>query len=339
MSSTGNRQLRQLGKNGPKIPALGFGAMGLSAFYKNEKSDENSREVLRKAVDVGCTMIDTSIVYGPPNGKNEILIGSLLKDAAFREKVFIATKFGMAFDETGGMVQSGKPEDVRRWCEMSLKHLQVDSIDLYYQHRVDRSIPIEETWKELAKLQKEGKVKHLGISEATSEEIRRANAVAKISALQVEFSPWTRDIKWNGILDTCRELGIAIVAYSPLGRGFLTGAIKSPSDFAPDDFRAALPRFQGEAFKENLKLVDALTELATKKGCTPGQLTLAWVIAQGDDFFAIPGTTSTKNLEENAGAFDVVLTAEDIKAIDDIIENIKTIGERYDPALKALAGF
>ncbi|KAH8928585.1 Aldo/keto reductase [Atractiella rhizophila] len=339
MSSTGNNPLRQLGKNGPKIPALGYGAMGLSAFYKNQKSDDSNREVLRKAVELGCSHIDTSIVYGPPNGRNEMLIGSLLKDKAFREKVFIATKFGLAFTETG-MMQSGKPEDVRRWCEMSLKHLEVDSIDLYYQHRVDRSIPIEETWKELAKLQKEGKVKYLGISEATAEEIRRANAVAKISALQIEFSPWTPDIKWNGILDTCRELGIAIVAYSPLGRGFLTGAIKSPSDFDADDFRASIPRFQGEAFKENLKLVDALKEIATKKGCTPGQLTLAWVLAQGDDFFAIPGTTSTKNLEENAGALNVVLTAEDIKAIDDITEKIKSIGERYDESfMKASAGF
>ncbi|KAG8755311.1 hypothetical protein FRC14_004153 [Serendipita sp. 396] len=318
----------QLGRNGPKLPALGFGAMGLSAFYGNRVDDDENRQVLKVAVEEGCTFIDTSNVYGPPMGKNERLIGTLLQDPEFRSKVFICTKFGAYFSEEG-LGLSGKPEYVRQCCEESLKNLQVDHIDLYYQHRVDRTIPIEETWGELKKLQEEGKVKYLGISEATAEEIRRAHAVTPISAVQIEFSPWTPDIRDNGILDTCRELGIAIVAYSPLGRGFLTGAYKTPEDFEEGDFRRSNPRFQGEAFKENLKLVDALKELADKKGVTPGQLTLAWVLAQGDDFFAIPGTKKTKYLKENVGSRDVTLSAEDCKAIDEIVNRIKVIGERY----------
>ncbi|KIM19599.1 hypothetical protein M408DRAFT_83342, partial [Serendipita vermifera MAFF 305830] len=284
---------------------------GLSAFYGNQVSDAENHEVIKAAVEEGCTFIDTSNLYGPPMGKNERLIGELLKDPEFRSKVFICTKFGLYFTETG-VGLSGKPEDVRRWCEESLANLQVDYIDLYYQHRVDRSVPIEETWKELKKLKEEGKVKYLGISEATEEEIRRAHAITPISALQIEFSPWTPDIKENGILEVCRELGISIVTYSPLGRGkhyyiyvngalrrtpfagFLTGAYKSPEDFEEDDYRRSTPRFQGEAFKENLKLVDALKEIADKKGVTPAQLTLAWVLAQGEDFIAIPGTKKIK---------------------------------------------
>jgi len=321
--------LRQLGKNGPKVPALGFGAMGLSAFYGNRVSDDESREVLRAAVEEGCTLIDTSNVYGPPMGKNEELIGSLLKDPAFRSKVFICTKFGAYFNDQGGLGLDGTPEYVRKCCEESLQRLQVDHIDLYYQHRVDRSIDIEVTWKELKKLKEEGKVKHLGISEATVDEIRRAHAVTPISALQIEFSPFTPDIRDNGMLDACRELGIAIIAYSPLGRGFLTGAYKSVDDFEEGDFRRYNPRFQGEAFKENLKLVDALKEIADKKGITTSQLTLAWVLAQGDDFFAIPGTKKIKYLKDNVGSRDVQLTKEDCKAIDDILERIKVVGERY----------
>jgi len=319
---------RHLGNNGPKVPALGFGAMGLSAFYGNRVSDEESHEVLKAAVDQGCSFIDTSNVYGPPMGKNERLIGQLLKDPAFRSKVFICTKFGIEFNESGQLL-SGKPEYVRKCCEQSLADLQVDHIDLYYQHRVDRTIPIEDTWNELKKLKEEGKVKYLGISEATAEEIRKAHAVTPISALQIEFSPWTPDIKENGILDVCRELGISIVAYSPLGRGFLTGAYKSADDFEEGDFRKENPRFKGEAFKENLKLVDALKEIADKKGVTPGQLTLAWVLAQGDDFIAIPGTKNLKYLKENVGARSVTLTSQELQAIDGIVGQIKVIGERY----------
>ncbi|KIM25517.1 hypothetical protein M408DRAFT_331083 [Serendipita vermifera MAFF 305830] len=327
---------RQLGKNGPMVSALGFGAMGLSAFYGDRTADAESHEVIKAAVDEGCTFIDTSIVYGPPMGKNEKLLGGLLKDPSFRSKVFICTKFGIYFtNDSRGTDISGKPEDVRKWCEESLANLQVDYIDLYYQHRVDRSIPIEDTWRELKKLKEEGKVKYLGISEATSEEIRKAHAVTPISALQIEFSPWTPDIRENGILDTCRELGIAIVAYSPLGRGFLTGAYKSIDDLEEGDIRRSNPRFQGEAFKENLKLVDALKELADKKGITPGQLALAWVLAQGDDFITIPGTKKLKYLKENVESRKITLTQDELAAIDAVVGRIKAIGERYNLATAA----
>jgi aryl-alcohol dehydrogenase-like predicted oxidoreductase len=319
---------RQLGKNGPKVTALGFGAMGLSAFYGNRVSDKESHEVIKAAVDEGCTFIDTSNVYGPPMGKNEGLLGELLKDPSFRSKVFICTKFG-AFFQGDGLGTSGKPDYVRKCCEESLSNLQVDSIDLYYQHRVDRAVPIEDTWRELKKLKEEGKVKCLGISEATVDEIRRAHAITPISALQIEFSPWTPDIKTNGILDVCRELGISIVAYSPLGRGFLTGAYKSAEDFEEGDFRRFSPRFQGEAFKENLKLVDALKGIADKKGVTPSQLTLAWILAQGDDFISIPGTKKIKYLKENVGARRVKLTEEEMRSIDEIVARIEVIGARY----------
>ncbi|KIM19598.1 hypothetical protein M408DRAFT_334336 [Serendipita vermifera MAFF 305830] len=329
---------RQLGRNGPKVSALGFGAMGLTTAYGNQVSEAENHEVIKAAVEEGCTFIDTSNVYGPPMGKNEKLIGELLKDPSFRSKVFICTKFGIHFSETGLEI-SGKPQDVRRWCEESLANLQVDYIDLYYQHRVDRNTPIEETWNELKKLKEEGKVKYLGISEATEEEIRKAHAITPISALQIEFSPWTPDIKENGILKACRELGIAIVAYSPLGRGFLTGAYKSPADFEEGDYRRANPRFQGEAFKENLKLVDALKEIADKKGVTPAQLTLAWVLAQGDDFIAIPGTKKIKYLKDNIGSRGVTLTSEELQSIDEIVNRIKVVGERYDAVLHGMGAF
>lgn len=325
--SNSNIIYHHLGRNGPKVPALGFGAMGFTSFYGNRVSDDESREVLKAAVEAGCAFIDTNILYGM--GENERLIGSLLKDPEFRSKVFICTKFGTFITPEGKFGNSGKPEYVRQCCEESLKNLQVDYIDLYYQNRVDRNIPIEETWKEMKKLQEEGKVKYLGICEATVEEIRRAHAIAPISALQIEFSPFTPDIRENGILDACRELGIAIVAYSPLGRGFLTGAYKSVDDFEEGDFRRNNPRFQGEAFKENLKLVDALKEIADKKGVTPGQLTLAWVLSQGDDFFAIPGTKKIKYLQDNLGARDVKLTEEEISSIEEILNRIKVMGDRY----------
>ncbi|KAH8926590.1 Aldo/keto reductase [Atractiella rhizophila] len=331
---TSSNPVRQLGKNGPRIPALGFGAMGLSAFYGQLKPEEESKALLKKVLDLGVQHIDTAILYGA--GKNESLIGTVLSDPEYRKKCFIATKFGAMYDPEGKMYLSGKPEVVRQWCEDSLKRLQVDSIDLYYQHRVDRNIPIEETWKELAALQKEGKIKHLGISEATADEIRKAHAVAPISALQIEFSLWTPDIRTNGILDTCRELGIAIVAYSPLGRGFLTGAYK-PEDFKQGDFRSINPRFQKEAFDENMKLVNAVKEIATKKNCSAGQLALAWVLAQGDDFFAIPGTKNEKYLLENVGSTEVKLSAEDLKEIDAIVEKIKVVGMRY-PAPSNVVG-
>lgn len=327
---------RQLGKNGPEVNALGFGAMGLSPIY-GAVDDAESVKVLNKAVEDGVELIDTSNAYGN-NGHNEKLIGSLLKDPTFRSKVFICTKFGIVF-ENGVFETRGTPEYVRQCCEQSLKNLQVDQIDLYYQHRVDRSIPIEETWKELKKLQEEGKVKYLGISEATPDEIRRAHAVAPITALQIEFSLWAPDIKDNGILDACRELGIAVVAYSPLGRGALTGAYKSAADFEDGDFRKFVPTYQGEGFKENLKLVDALKEVAEKKGITPAQLALAWVLAQGDNIFAIPGTKRIKYLEENLAARNVTFTEEETKAIDDIANRIKVVGARYPESMLSSTAF
>ncbi|KIM25549.1 hypothetical protein M408DRAFT_331106 [Serendipita vermifera MAFF 305830] len=329
---------RQLGSNGPKVSALGFGAMGLSAFYGNQVNDAENHEVIKVAVEEGCTFVDTSNIYGPRMGENERFIGQLLKDPSFRSKVFICTKFGIYFSSTG-VGLSGKPEDVRRWCEQSLANLQVDCIDLYYQHRVDRSIPIEETWTELKKLKEEGKVKYLGISEATEEEIRKAHAITPISALQIEFSPWTPDIKENGILKVCRELGIAIVAYSPLGRGFLTGVYKSPADLEMGDYRRSNPRFRGEAFSENLKLVDALKEIADRKSVTPAQLTLAWVLAQGDDFIAIPGTKKLGHLKDNIGSRGVTLTAEELQSIDEIVNRIKVVGERDVAGLLAMNAF
>jgi len=312
--------------------------MGLTSYYGGiEKDDEVNRETIKLAIQLGCTFIDTSDAYGPPMGANEKLLGGVLRDPEVRSKVFICTKFGVSSRE-GKSVICGKPEYVRERCEESLKNLQVDYIDLYYQHRVDRSIPIEETWKEMSALQAEGKVKCLGISEATAEEIRRANSVAKVSALQIEFSPWTTDIRDNGILDTCRELGISIVAYSPLGRGFLTGAIKSIDDLEPNDHRRGMPRMQ-EAFQENLKIVDALKVVADRKGITASQLCLAWVLAQGEDFIAIPGTKKAKYLQENAAARDIVLSPEEITEIDEITRKIKAVGARYNEAYKALAGF
>ncbi|PVF97659.1 Aldo/keto reductase [Serendipita vermifera] len=328
-TETTNTILHRLGKDGPLIPALGYGAMGLSAFYPPALDDEEGHAILQKAIDLGCVLIDTADMYGPPMGKNERLIGGLIKDPVIRSKVFLCTKFGPYWKENFHLGVNGKPEYVRQQCEQSLKNLQTDYIDLYYQLRVDRSIPIEETWTEMAKLQAEGKVRYLGISEATPDEIRRAHSIAKISAYQIEFSPWTPDIKTNGILDTCRELGISVVAYSPLGRGLLSGKYTKEEDFPEGDLRRMTPRFKGEALKENLRLVNAIKDLAEKKGVTPSQLTLAWILAQGDDFFAIPGTKKEKYLIENHGAVNVTLTQEEMNTIDEITQRIVVIGGRY----------
>ncbi|CCA69975.1 related to pyridoxine 4-dehydrogenase [Serendipita indica DSM 11827] len=336
-----NQTHRQLGKNGPTLPALGYGAMTIEGGYGGSGTEEEAFEILRVAADE-CRLIDTSNIYGLPQGRNEELIGKLLKDPQFRAKVFICTKFGINLEPKEGalsMTAKGSPQYVRECCEASLKRLQVDYIDLYYQHRVDRSIPIEETWGELKKLKEEGKVKYLGISEATVEEIRRAHAVTPINALQIEFSPFTPDIRNNGILDTCRELGIAIVAYSPLGRGMVTGQYTSPDQFEPNDYRRYFPRFQGEAFKENMKLVEAIKVIASKKGVTPSQLTLAWVLAQGDDFFAIPGTKSLSRLKDNISATSIRLSDEEKQEIDNVIERITVLGARYSGSGNDLSGF
>ncbi|KAI8815277.1 oxidoreductase [Cladochytrium replicatum] len=319
--------LRRLGPDGPKLNAMGFGAMGLSDFYGPVLTEEEGVRVLNKVLDLGCTFIDTSDAYGV--GDNETLLSKVLKER--RNEVFLCTKFAIVrskSDPTAGGIR-GDPEYVKSACEASLARLGIDYIDLYYQHRVDPSTPIEVTVAAMAELVKEGKVKYLGLSEASAETIRRAHAVHPITAYQVEYSPWTIDIETDDRLKTCRELGIAIVAYSPLGRGFLTGAYKTIEDFAPDDTRRYLPRFQGENFAKNLEIVDAIKSLAEKKGITAGQLCLAWVLAQGDDFFVIPGTKKIKYLEENVQALNVKLSDEEIADVRAIIAKLPAVGLRY----------
>ncbi|KAJ3026589.1 UNVERIFIED_CONTAM: hypothetical protein HDU68_005407 [Siphonaria sp. JEL0065] len=317
-----------LGKNGPLVSAIGFGAMGLSEFY-GATNDDESISLLNHAIDIGNTFWDTSDMYGI--GHNEQLIGRVLA-ARGRDKVFLATKFGVKRDpNTRGMAGvDSSPTYVKQACEASLKRLGTNYIDLYYQHRVDPKTPIEETVKAMAELVKEGKVKYLGLSEASAETIRRAHAIHPITAYQVEYSPWTTDIETNGILATCNELGIAVIAYSPLGRGFLTGRFKSPEDFDENDYRRFNPRFQGEAFTKNLEIVKALEAIAEKKGVSVSQLTLAWVIAQGPNVIPIPGTKSIKRLDENVGSLKVTITDEDNKAVRGIIAQIPVTGTRYD---------
>ncbi|PKY43620.1 aldo/keto reductase, partial [Rhizophagus irregularis] len=317
--------LRELGKTGVKISAIGLGCMGMSEFYGSADEQENIN-VLNRAIDLGSTFWDTSDIYG--NGANEILLSKVLKDK--RDKVFLCTKFGSLRNSNGAFIGvSGKPEYVRQACEKSLKRLGVDYIDLYYQHRMDPNTPIEDTVGALAELVKEGKVKYIGLSECSAETLRRAHKVHPIAAIQMEYSPWTIDIEKNGIMEACRELGVTIVAYSPLGRGFLTGKYKSIDDFEPDDFRRAVPRFQGENFNKNLEIVRKFDEFANEKGVSPSQLCLAWVLAQGDNIVAIPGTKKIKYLEENFEAAKIHLTPEELSEIRQIINSIEIIGARY----------
>ncbi|EXX71731.1 aldo/keto reductase [Rhizophagus irregularis DAOM 181602=DAOM 197198] len=317
--------LRELGKTGVKISAIGLGCMGMSDFY-GSADEQGNINVLNRAIDLGSTFWDTSDIYG--NGANEILLSKVLKDK--RDKVFLCTKFGTLRDSNGAFIGvSGKPEYVRQACERSLKRLGVDYIDLYYQHRMDPNTPIEDTVGALAELVKEGKVKYIGLSECSAETLRRAHKVHLIAAIQMEYSPWTIDIETNGIVEACRELGVTIVAYSPLGRGFLTGKYKSIDDFEPDDFRRTFPRFQGENFDKNLEIVRKFEEFANKKGVTPSQLCLAWVLAQGDNIVAIPGTKKIKYLEENLEGTRIHLTPEELSEIRQIINSIEIIGTRY----------
>eukprot|EP00026_Physarum_polycephalum_P011275 Phypoly_transcript_11482.p1 GENE.Phypoly_transcript_11482~~Phypoly_transcript_11482.p1 ORF type:complete len:333 (+),score=51.53 Phypoly_transcript_11482:163-1161(+) len=320
-----NNIVRALGKNGPRVPALGLGCMGMSEFY-GPSDETNNIAVLKRAIELGCTFWDTADMYG--SGKNEELLAKVLKTD--RSKVFLCTKFGNVRGPNGEFLGiSGKPEYVREACEKSLKRLGVDYIDLYYQHRVDPTVPIEDTVRTMAQLVKEGKVKYLGISECSAETLRRAHAVHPISAIQMEYSPWALDIEENGVLATARELGIAIVAYSPLGRGFLSGQIKTLDDLDANDSRRMFPRFQGENFAKNIELVERFKELASKKGVTPSQYVLAWVLAQGEDFFAIPGTRNLKYLEENLGAAKVTISAEENQEIRKVIQSCSIAGLRY----------
>jgi aryl-alcohol dehydrogenase-like predicted oxidoreductase len=318
---------RTLGNEGLVVSELGLGCMGMSDFYGTENDDE-SIATIHRALDLGVTFLDTADMYGPFT--NERLVGRAI--AGRRDEVVLATKFGNERAEDGTRLGiNGRPEYVRRACDASLERLGVDHIDLYYQHRVDNDTPVEETWGAMKELVEAGKVRHLGISEAAPETIRKANAVHPITALQTEYSLWSRDVE-DEILPTTRELGIGFVPYSPLGRGFLTGAIQSPEDFDENDYRRNSPRFQGENFDKNLALVEKVREIADEKGVTPGQLALAWLLAQGEDVVPIPGTKRRKYLEENAAAAEVDLTKDDLRRIDEVAPAGAASGGRYDEA-------
>jgi aryl-alcohol dehydrogenase-like predicted oxidoreductase len=317
---------RTLGGQGLVVPALGLGCMGMSQSY-GPGDDQESVATIHRALDLGMTFLDTADVYGL--SANERLVGKAI--AGRRDEVVLATKFGNQRRPDGSLIRiNGEPDYVRQACDASLERLGVDHIDLYYQHRVDRTVPVEETWGAMAGLVQAGKVRYLGISEAAPATVRRAHAVHPISAGQYEWSLFTRDLE-DELLATARELGVGLVAYSPLGRGFLSGRITSPDDFGEHDFRRDHPRFTGENFASNLELVDQVRQLAASKGVTPSQLAIAWVLAQGDDVVAIPGTKRRSYLEENLGALDVELTGEDLAAIERVTPRGSVAGERYTP--------
>nr|WP_313427772.1 aldo/keto reductase [Brevundimonas diminuta] len=318
-------KMRKLGRHGPEVSAVGLGCMGMSAFY-GAADEAQSIAVIHRALDLGVSLFDTAEMYGPHT--NEVLLGKALKGR--RDEAFIATKFGINRQPDGSAITDGSPANVRRAVEGSLSRLGVDHIDLYYQHRIDPNTPIEETVGAMAELVKEGKVRFIGLSEAAPATLRRAHAEHPITALQTEYSLWSRDPE-DELLGVVRELGIGFVPYSPLGRGFLSGEIKSIDDLAPDDFRRTNPRFAGDNFQKNLDLVDAVGAVAADKGVTAAQLALAWVLAQGEDLVPIPGTRRITTLEQNAAAADIVLTPDDLARIEAVFPRGAAAGERYAP--------
>ncbi|ALJ29478.1 aldo/keto reductase [Stenotrophomonas acidaminiphila] len=323
-------QTRTLGRNGPVVSALGLGCMGMSAFYGGRGDDAAAIAVIHRALERGVTLLDTADMYGPHT--NEMLVGRAI--AGRRGQVVLATKFGVRLDPSDPQARGvdGRPEYVQAACEASLKRLGVEHIDLYYQHRVDPQVPIEDTVGAMARLVEQGKVRWLGLSEAAPETIRRAHAVHPLTALQTEYSLWSREPEDNGVLATVRELGIGFVPYSPLGRGFLTGAIRTPADFDADDYRRHSPRFQGDNFARNLTLVEQVRALAAARGVSAGQLALAWVLARGEDLVPIPGTKRLAYLEENLGALDIVLDTADLARIEAVFPPAAAAGARYPAA-------
>jgi aryl-alcohol dehydrogenase-like predicted oxidoreductase len=318
---------RELGKSGPMVSAIGLGCMPMSEFY-GAHDDEQSTKTIHHAISIGVNFLDTSDTYG--RGHNETLVGNAIRDR--RDKVILATKFGIVRRPDGSWIGiNGRPEYVRSACDASLKRLGLDHIDLYYQHRVDTDTPIEETVGAMAELVKGGKVRYIGLSEAAPATIRRAAATHPIAALQTEYSLWSREAEGE-ILETCRELGITFVAYSPLGRGFLTGKIKTIDDLAPDDWRRRSPRFQGENFEQNLRLLRRIEEIASEKRCTPAQLALAWLLAQGEDIVPIPGTRHAARVEENAESVNVALSREELARINESLPPAAVAGTRYPEA-------
>ncbi|OAA57407.1 Aldo/keto reductase [Niveomyces insectorum RCEF 264] len=319
--------LRHLGTNGPLVPALGFGCMGLSQSYGPAGDDESRLKVLDKAHEIGARLWDTSDVYGD----NEDLLGAWFARTGKRSDIFLCTKFGVKATPGKPYEIRSDPAYVREACEKSLKRLGVSQIDVYYCHRVDLKTPIEKTIAAMVELKREGKIAHIGLSEISAATLRRAHKVHPIAAVQLEYSPFALDIESPevGLLSACNELGVAVVAYSPLGRGFLTGQLKSPDQFADGDFRKTAPKFSRENWSQNMRLVESLTAIAQTKGCTPGQLALAWVLKQGDNIVAIPGTKRIKYLEENMAALNVDLTEEDVKSIREQVNKNKSVGKRY----------